>query len=190
MVRTLVTQSRMASLMASFRVFEPDGNAAHFGAQQAHAENVEFLARHVDVAHVDDAFHPKQRADGGGGNAVLPRAGLGDDALFAHALGEQALAEGVVDFVRAGVEQVFALEVDSGAAEIFGEAFGEVERRGAAGVILEQSVELGLESGIGLRDFVFVLEFQQRGHQGLRHIAPAVRRRTARGATAKDWREE
>ena len=61
---------------------------------------------------------PEQRADGGRGDAVLARAGLGDDALLAHALGKQALAERVVDLVRAGVQQVFALEVDFGAAEL------------------------------------------------------------------------
>ena len=80
--------------------------------------------------------------------------------FFAHALGEQSLAERVVDLVRAGVEQVFALEVDFCAAERFGEALGEVERRGAAGVISEQRVELGLKGGVGLGDFVFALELE------------------------------
>ena len=56
----------------------------------------------------------------------------------------------------------------------FGEALGEVERRGAAGVVVEQRVELGLEGGVGLGRVVFVLEFEQRGHQGLGHIAAAV----------------
>jgi hypothetical protein len=49
---------------------------------------------------------------GGRGDAVLARAGLGDDAGLAHALGQQDLAEAVVDLVRAGVVQVLALEVD------------------------------------------------------------------------------
>jgi hypothetical protein len=43
---------------------------------------------------------------------VLAGAGLGDDALLAHALREQGLPEGVVDLVRPGVEEVLALEVD------------------------------------------------------------------------------
>jgi hypothetical protein len=43
---------------------------------------------------------------------VLAGAGLGDDARLAHALGEQRLAERVVDLVRAGVVEVLALEVE------------------------------------------------------------------------------
>ena len=83
---------------------------AHLGAEQAHAEHVERLALHVDLAHVDDALEAEQRGGGGGGHAVLAGAGLGDDAALAHALGEQRLAEHVVDLVRAGVVQVLALE--------------------------------------------------------------------------------
>ena len=73
--------------------------------------------RDVFRAHVDVALKPKQRGGGGGGDAVLAGAGLGDDALLAHALGEQRLADGVVDLVRAGVIEVFALEIDLRAAE-------------------------------------------------------------------------
>jgi hypothetical protein len=61
---------------------------------------------------------------------VLAGAGLGDDALLAHALGEQDLAEAIVDLVRAGVVQLVALEVDLGAAEMLGQALGEIEREG------------------------------------------------------------
>jgi hypothetical protein len=52
-----------------------------------------------------------------GGDAVLAGAGLGDDALLAHAPGQQDLAEHVVDLVRAGVVELVALEIDLGAAE-------------------------------------------------------------------------
>ena len=40
---------------------------------------------------------------------AVPRAGLSDDTFFSHSLREQDLAKGIVDFVRAGVEQIFAL---------------------------------------------------------------------------------
>jgi hypothetical protein len=48
----------------------------------------------------------------GGSDAVLAGAGFGDHAWLLHLHGEKALTDGVVDFVRAGVEKVFALEVD------------------------------------------------------------------------------
>jgi hypothetical protein len=49
---------------------------------------------------------------------VLAGTGLGDDAGLAHALGQHGLADGVVDLVRAGVVQVFALEQDLRAADL------------------------------------------------------------------------
>ena len=75
------------------------------------------------------------RGDGGGGDAVLARSGFRDDARLAHLCGEKALANGVVDFVRAGVEQVFALEVDARAAEVLRQAFGELQGCGTASEI-------------------------------------------------------
>ena len=45
-------------------------------------------------------------------NPMLAGAGLGHDAPFAHVAGDEDLAEGIVDFVRTGVVEVFALEVE------------------------------------------------------------------------------
>jgi hypothetical protein len=56
-------------------------------------------------------------------------AGLGDDPRLAHALGQQRLADRVVDLVRAGVVEVLALEPDL-AAGLRAEALGQVQRRG------------------------------------------------------------
>ena len=91
-------------------------------AEQLHAEDVERLPRDVHLAHVDDAFEAEHRADRRAGDAVLPRAGLGDDARLAHPLGEQPLAERVVDLVRAGMREVFALQPDLRAAELRSES--------------------------------------------------------------------
>ena len=132
MLRTFVTQSRMASLTASLRVFWPAWTGDDLRAEHFHAIDVERLALAIHRAHVDDALEAEHRGDGGGGDAVLAGAGFGDDARLAHAPGEQDLADGVVDLVRAGVEEVLALEIDLRAAEFAGEAFGKVERRGAA----------------------------------------------------------
>ena len=108
-------------------------HAAHLGAQQLHAEDVGLLARHVDRAHVDDALDAEHGGDGGRGDAMLTGAGLGDDARLAHlALHQQRLAQRVVDLVRAGVGQVFALEVDLRAAEMLAQPAGIGDRRGPA----------------------------------------------------------
>ena len=45
--------------------------------------------------------------------------------MLPHALNEQGLAEAVVDFVSAGVQQVFSFEVNLRAAELFSETTGE-----------------------------------------------------------------
>ncbi len=66
---------------------------------------------------------------------MLARAGFRDDPLFAHAPRQQNLAQRVVDFVRAGVQQIFAFEIDAGAAAVFGQTLGQKERSGAAGII-------------------------------------------------------
>ena len=116
MSATLVTQSRIASLIASFSVRLPASTLQHLGAEQPHAEDVERLPLHVLGAHVDVALEAEQRAGRRRRDAVLPGAGLGDDAPLAHADGEQRLAERVVDLVRAGVRQVLALEEDARAA--------------------------------------------------------------------------
>src|ERR1019366_8049386 len=80
----------------------------------------------------------------------------------------------VIDFVRAGVQQVFALEPDARAAESLGEVFGEIERGGAAGVVVQQTGELGLEGGVVARNEVGGFEFLNRRHEDFGDVAPAV----------------
>ena len=145
MSATLATQSRSASFIASFSVRGAGGDRHHLGAEQLHAEHVGLLPLDVGRAHVDGAGQAEQRADGGGGDAVLAGAGLGDDAGLAHAPGQQDLAHAGVDLVRAGVVQLVALEVDLGAAEMPGQPLGEPQRAGPADVVLQVVVQLRLE---------------------------------------------
>ena len=142
-------------------------------AQQAHALDVGLLAAHVLGAHVDDALEPQQRARGGAGDAVLAGAGLGDDPRLAHPLGQQRLAERVVDLVRAGVEQVLALEVDRPAGALR-EPPRLVQRRRAARVVAQQPRQVGLEAGVGARLDPRRLELGERGHQRLGDELAAV----------------
>ena len=53
-------------------------------------------------------------------DAVLAGTGLSDHLGLAHAFCQQRLSEGVIDLGRAGVSQVFALEIDLRAAQFFG----------------------------------------------------------------------
>src|SRR3970282_22290 len=48
--------------------------------------------------------------------------------VLAHDPGEQRLADGVVDLVRTGMVQVFALQINARAAELLGQAPGGIKR--------------------------------------------------------------
>ncbi len=100
---------------------------------------------------------------------MLAGSGLGDDAFFPEPLGHEDLAQRVVDLVRAGVEQVLALKVDFRAAEQSGPAFREIQRRGTADVVVQQTVEFRVESGIGLGLLILVGQLAEGEHERLRH---------------------
>ncbi len=112
---------------------------------------------------------------------MLAGAGFGDDAALAHAAGEEALADDIVDFVRAGVGAVFALEPKARTAEGVGEAFGEVERGGAAGVVAEHGAEVGHESGVGFGGGPRGFNVEEGGHEGFADEAAAVGAEVAGG---------
>ncbi len=105
---------------------------------------------------------------------MLSRSGFGDNPLLAHTPGKEGLAKAVVDLVRAGVQQVLALDVDLRAAVDFAEALGKVERRGPSGVIGEQILQLGLKSRIDARFQIRLLQFFERRHQDFGNISASV----------------
>jgi hypothetical protein len=72
--------------------------------------------------------------------------GFGDDALLAHPLGQQGLADAVVDLVRAGVIQILALQIDLRAAPRFGETSREIQPAWAADVFVQVRFELFLNA--------------------------------------------
>ena len=150
-------------------------DAAHFRSEQLHPDDVRALPTDVLGPHVDDALQPEQRADRGGGDAVLPGAGLGDDPRLAHALGEQRLPERVVQLVRAGVEEVLPLEVDAGPQrERLRQAVGAKERSGPAGVRAQKARQLLAVTGVRTRGRPGALELVQRRDQRFRHEAAAI----------------
>ena len=144
------------------------GDRLHLGTEQLHAEYVGGLALDVGGAHVDRAGQAEQRAHRGGGDAVLAGAGFGDDAGLTHAAGQQDLAHAVVGLVAAGVVQLVALEVDLCAAESAGQPFGEPQRAGAANVVRQVALEVGIEGRVSFGLIVGALDLQDQRHQRFR----------------------
>lgn len=150
-----------------------------FRAEQLHAENIRRLTLDVGGAHIDDAGKAKAGGNGCGGDAVLTGTGFGDDAGLAHALGEQDLADAVVDLVRAGVVQLFALEIDLGAAEFGRQPLGEIERARAADIMRAEMLQFGLERRIVLCPVPLVLQIKDQRHQCFGHETTAIDAETA-----------
>src|SRR5262249_45129943 len=149
----------------------PELDGMHLGAEQAHALDVRPLAPHVLGAHVDDALEAETRAARRGGGAVLARSGLGDDPPLAESLGEERLAECVVQLVRAGMHEVLALEIETLAG---GEALRERERRRPARVGALEVTERPTEGRVVTRLVPGRRQFIERRDQRLGDVTSAV----------------
>ncbi len=91
----------------------------------------------------------------------------------AHALGEEGLAQGVVEFVGAGVGEVLALQIDLGAAAVLGEAGAVGEAGGAADVVREIVVQFLLETRILARGLVGLGDLEEGAHERLGDVDAA-----------------
>ena len=149
----------------------PELDRTHLRAEQLHPLDVRPLPAHVLAAHVDDAFETEPRADGRRRNPVLSRPGLRDDALLAEPSREHRLAERVVELVRAGVEEILALQVE---ALVRREPLRARERRRPACVRPRELLELRREGRVRLRGAPAALELVERGDERLRDVATAV----------------
>ncbi len=161
-----------------------------------HAADIRLLAADVLRPHVDDAVEAEAGTGGGGGDAVLAGAGLGNDPLLAHPHRQQALPERVVDLVGAGVAQILPLEPDLGPAGVCREPLGEKEGEGTADEGGEELIKLGLEGRIGPGLVVSRLELIERGRERFGDVAatepakPAVGVGNLRDATGRKRRGE
>ncbi|MNE19358.1 hypothetical protein D3C80_1124350 [compost metagenome] len=86
--------------------------------------------------------------------------------------------------MRAGVVQLFALEIDLRAAAVFGQALGEVQRVRAADVVALEVRQLFEKLRIVLGRFVFAGQVEHQRHQGFSHVAAAECAKQAIGIRA------
>ena len=134
------------------------------GAQQPHPVHIEGLAHRVLGAHIDDALQAQHRAHGSRGHAVLPGAGFGNNAPLAHPLRQQALPQGIVDFVGAGMGQILPLQVDARPAAAPGQVFGIIQGGRTARVAPQQVVQAFRKSRVVLGGAVRPFQFGEGCH--------------------------
>ncbi len=146
-------------------------NRHDFRAQNFHAKNIGSLAADVFFAHEYFAFHAEKRRDGGCRHAMLSCAGFGNDFLFAHSAGQKRLSQRIVDFMRTGMIQILALEINFCAAQGFGQSLGIIKWCRAAGIFTPVPVKLPGKGLIFPEDFISLFQFQKRGHEGFGCIA-------------------
>jgi hypothetical protein len=73
---------------------------------------------------------------------MLTGSSLGDDSSLFHSSGQKNLPQGVVNFVRAGMKQVFTLQVDLCTARVFRQTFCVKQWRRPTSIIPEQALQL------------------------------------------------
>ena len=110
---------------------------------------------------------------------MLARSGFGDDAALAHTAREQSLPQTVVNLVRTGVQQIFALEVDLRSAKLLRQPRSIKERSGASGVLTQSFVEFALKFQVFLGLRVRRFKFFERGHECFGNVASTIRAKTS-----------
>src|SRR6266852_4208081 len=100
--------------------------------------------------------------------------------MLAHALHQQRLSQAVINFVRAGVEQVFAFQINFCATQLFRQSPRKEEGRGTPGVCVQEFVQTALETAVALGLLVVMLQLFESSHQRLRNIASTIDAKAAR----------
>ena len=152
----------------------PRRNGAHLRAEEFHARHVQCLALHVHLPHVNHALEAKARAHRRRRHAMLARARLGDDALLPQPHRQQRLTQRIVDLVRAGVEQILALQINLRATQFLRPALGEIQRCRPPDIVMQQVIQLRLEGRVRLGLFILLCQLCEGGHERLRHKHAAV----------------
>ena len=81
----------------------PGDDGHNLRAEQLHSKNIRLLPLDINRTHIDRARQIEQRANGRRSDTVLPGAGFGNNPRLSHTLGQQDLANAIVDLVAAGM---------------------------------------------------------------------------------------
>ncbi len=81
---------------------------------------------HVLNTHIHFAFEAEHRRHRGYGNPMLSGPRLRNDPALSHPAREENLAYRVIDLVRTGMTQVFALKINLCTTELLGQPLGEI----------------------------------------------------------------
>ncbi len=168
--------------MASFNVRLPDLTGTT-SAPSIRMRATFRACRRVSSSPMYGALEVEVRGGRRGRDTMLAGAGLGDDPLLAHPLGEQRLAEHVANLVRAGVVQVLALEQNPRAG-LRGQPLRLVEQARGAAVFPQHPGQLGGELVVGERFVKLDVELVEGRDQCLRHEPSAVQAEIAAGIRA------
>ena len=150
------------------------GNRNNVCAQYLHAGNVGSLLGNIHLAHVNIALKAKVCGGRGQGHAVLSRACLGNELLFAHILGKETFAHAVVQLVCAGVVKVLTLKVYLALAQLMGKALAVINRGGASLKLLAYAAQLADKLGAVAYGLICVVYFLKGRYKLRRQICPAV----------------
>ena len=108
-------------------------------------------------------------------NAMLAGSSFSDHTLLSHALGEQSLANRIVDLVRSGMRKVFALENDSSAAGISSQSRCISERCGAPNKVLQKIVNFSEKCWVIASSDICDLKFAQSMSKSLWNITSTIK---------------
>jgi len=86
---------------------------------------------------------------------------------------QQSLPQAIVDFVRAGVQQVLSLQINLRPAQPCREALGMKQRSRPAGKVFEQARQFGLKRRIIARHKICRFQLLHGSHQRFRREAPS-----------------
>src|SRR6266702_3687491 len=118
---------------------------------------------------------------------MLSRPSFSNDPPLPHFLSKESLAESIVDLLRATMQEILSLQVDSSPSNVASQIGSKVQWRRSAGETVQPARQLLLEGGVVGEPVVCLLKCSQWLHQGLRDILPAVFSELARLRTCAEF---